>query len=283
MYNQNHRGGEFMDCKNKAIGIFDSGLGGLTAMKELMSVLPSEDIVYFGDTGRVPYGNRSVDTIIKYAEQDVNFLLQHNVKAIIAACGTVSSVATGLPHTLEVPFTGVVKPTCEAAVKATKNGRIGVIGTTATIGSHSYKKQIAELAPHIEVVEKDCPLFVPLVENGFTDPDDIIVHSVVERYVTELMEKSVDTVILGCTHYPLLKAAVSRIMGDGVTLIDSGRATALYTAELLKDKGLLREENREATYKFFVSDTPHNFESLAGIFLGRNIEKQVTQIDIEQY
>ena len=266
-----------------AIGVFDSGLGGLSAVKELMKALPHESIVYFGDTGRVPYGNRSKDTIIKYATQDVNFLLSHNVKAIVAACGTVSSVATDLSRTLCVPFTGVVNPTAEAAVKATKTGRIGVIGTTATINSHSYKKKINSINPDLEVWEQDCPLFVPLVENGFVEADDIIVKSVVEHYTKELKLHKVDTVILGCTHYPLLKKAIGNALGDEVTLIDSGQATALYTAKLLKDAELETTNTNHGEYKFFVSDTPDNFENMAGMFLSKDIRHKVTQIDIEQY
>lgn len=272
-----------MDKRDMAIGVFDSGLGGLSAVKELMKALPYEDIVYFGDTGRVPYGNRSRDTIIKYAAQDVNFLLSHNVKAVVAACGTVSSVATDLCRTLSVPFTGVVNPTAEAAVKATKTGRIGVIGTTATINSHSYKKKINSINPDLEVWEQDCPLFVPLVENGFTEADDIIVKSVVEHYIKELIKHKVDTVILGCTHYPLLKKAIGNAFGDEVTLIDSGQATALYTAKLLKDAGLETTNTNQGEYKFFVSDTPDNFENMAGMFLSKDIRHSVTQIDIEQY
>ena len=272
-----------MDIRDMAIGVFDSGLGGLSAVKELMNVLPAEDIVYFGDTGRVPYGNRSRDTIIKYAQQDVNFLLRNNVKMVIAACGTVSSVATGLSDSLSIPFTGVVDPTAKAAAAATKNGKIGVIGTTATINSHSYKKKIKEINPELEILEKDCPLFVPLVENGFTDPEDIIVKSVVEHYTKEFTLKGVDTVILGCTHYPLLTDAIAKVLGDGVTLIDSGRATAVYTAELLKNMNLESTAKSTGKYKFFVSDTPDNFANMAGMFLGRDMSHKVTQIDIEEY
>lgn len=272
-----------MDIKDMAIGVFDSGLGGLSAVKELMKVLPCENIVYFGDTGRVPYGNRSRDTIIKYAQQDVNFLLKNNVKMIIAACGTVSSVATGLSDSLSVPFTGVVAPTCYSAAKATKNGRIGVIGTTATINSHSYKMLLSEINGDLEIFEKDCPLFVPLVENGFTDPDDIIVKSVVEHYTRKFIENDIDTLILGCTHYPLLSEAIGKALGDRVTLIDSGQATAIYTAELLKSNGLETSRNTSGEYSFFVSDTPHNFEKMAGMFLSRDIHRKVTQIDIEEY
>lgn len=268
---------------NEPIGVFDSGLGGLTAVKELMNVLPHENIVYFGDTGRVPYGNRSKRTIIKYAQQDANFLLSRNVKFIIAACGTVSSVAGDLGGKIPVPFTGVVKPTAKAALKATKNGKIGVIGTSATIGSGSYKKEIEAHNPNVEVYQQDCPLFVPFVENGFTSEDDPLVVMMVERYLQKLKEIGVDTIILGCTHYPILKKVISKVMGSGVALVDSGRETALYTAELLKEKGLLNNGSENGTSSFYVSDTPDGFSHLAGIFLHRNIDENVEQIDIEQY
>ena len=269
--------------KNKAIGVFDSGLGGLTAVKELIKCLPNENIVYFGDTGRVPYGTRSKETIIKYATQDAKFLLNHNVKMIIAACGTVSSVASGLGDELPVKFTGVLEPTAISCAKATKSGSVAVLGTSATINSHSYKKLLEKINPHIKVYEQDCPLFVPLVENGFTDKDDIIVRSVVERYVSQFKDTEVDTVILGCTHYPLLKAAIAEVLGEKVTLIDSGRETALYTKKLLKEKNLLCDRCSEGEREFYVSDTPHNFEAVAGRFLGRNMKSSATRIDIEKY
>ena len=161
-------------ASNHPIGVFDSGVGGLTAVKELRALLPHEDIVYFGDTSRAPYGNRSRDTILRYARQDVNFLLSQKVKMIIAACGTVSSVAASMGQSLPVPFTGVVTPTCRAAVKATKNKRIGVIATAATIDSGSYRKELNALHPEIQVFEQPCPLFVPLVENAFIDPPPCI-------------------------------------------------------------------------------------------------------------
>lgn len=220
---------------SKPIGVFDSGLGGLTAVKELLHVLPHEDIVYFGDTGRVPYGNRSRETIIKYAEQDAGFLLSKGVKLLIAACGTVSSVASELGGRFRVPFTGVVAPTAAAAAAATKNGNIGVIGTTATIRSGSYKRALQKLSANIRVFQQDCPLFVPLVENNFLSPEDPVVTTIAARYLSWLKENGVDTIILGCTHYPMLKAAISKVMDNRVTLVDSGRETALYAARLLQD------------------------------------------------
>ena len=267
-----------------AIGVFDSGLGGLSAVKEFMNLLPNEKIVYFGDTGRVPYGTRSRDTIRKYAFQDANFLLTHDVKMIVAACGTVSSVAgSALEQKLSVPYTGVVNPTAYTAVRKTKNGKIGVIGTAATVGSHSYKLRLQKLDPSVEVFEQACPLFVSLVENGIIHRDDQITRLVVRRYMAELKEQEVDTVILGCTHFPLLREAISDYMGEDVALVDSGFETASYAAKVLGEKNLLSDDDTPKTPEFFVSDTPDGFESVAGLFLGRDMVHSVTQIDIEQY
>lgn len=267
----------------KAIGVFDSGLGGLTAVKELLNVLPQENVIYFGDTGRVPYGNRSQKTIKKYALQDASFLLTQNVKMIIAACGTVSSVVADLGEKLSVPFTGVVVPTAAAAVSSTHNGKIGVIGTSATIASGAYKREIEKLDSHISVYQKDCPLFVPLVENGLTSPSDPIVQLVVERYLAPMKETGIDTLILGCTHYPILAQAISRFVGERVRLIDSGRETALYAATMLNRHQLLNLSGQRGTASYYVSDTIENFSHLAGIFLGRNMNHTVTHVDIEQF
>ena len=267
-----------------AIGVFDSGLGGLSAVKEFLHVLPNEKIIYFGDTGRVPYGTRSRDTIKKYAFQDAHFLLENNVKMVVAACGTVSSVAGAqLEEKLPVPYTGVVNPTAYTAVRKTKNGRIGVIGTSATVNSHSYKKRLQKLDPKVEVFEQACPLFVPLVENGVIHRDDQITRLVVRRYLGELKEQGVDSLILGCTHFPLLRDAISDYMGESVELIDSGYETAIYAAKVLKEQELLNDDATVKTPEFYVSDTPEGFKNVAGLFLGRDMEHTVTQIDIEQY
>lgn len=267
-----------------AIGVFDSGLGGLSAVKEFLHVLPNEKIIYFGDTGRVPYGTRSRDTIKKYAFQDTRFLLENNVKIIVAACGTVSSVAgDALRSELSVPYTGVVNPTAFTAAHKTKNGRIGIIGTDATINSHSYKLRLEKLNPGFKVYEQACPLFVPLVENGFICRDDQIVRLVIRRYLSELKEQNIDTLILGCTHYPLLRNAISDFMGESVTLVDSGYETAVYSAKILKEQNLLNDDESVKSPQFYVSDTPDGFENVAGLFLGRDMEHTVTQIDIEQY
>ncbi len=272
-----------MSSRN-AIGVFDSGLGGLSAVKEFLHVLPNEKIIYFGDTGRVPYGNRSRDTINKYAFQDTAFLLKHNVKMVVAACGTVSSVAGDkLESSLSVPYTGVVNPTAYAAAHKTKNGKIGVIGTSATISSHSYKLRLEKLNPDFKVYEQACPLFVPLVENGLIDRNDKIAQLVVEKYLSQLKAEGIDTLILGCTHYPLLKDAISDYMGESVTLVDSGYETAVYAAKILKEQNLLNDDAKRKNPEFFVSDTPDGFENVAGLFLGRDMEHTVTQIDIEQF
>jgi len=267
---------------DNAIGIFDSGLGGLTAAKELVRVLPHENVIYFGDTARVPYGNKSRSTIIRYAQQDAYFLLSRGVKMIIAACGTVSSVATGLKDELPVPFTGVVIPTADAAVKATKNGRIGVIGTSATVNSGSYKKEILRQRKDLTVFQQDCPLFVSLVENSFISEKDDIVKLVVERYLSPLKAQGIDTLILGCTHFPIISKAISQYLGDGVTLIDSGRETALYAANILKEKGLLNKSDTQGTCRYYVSDTVEDFRKTAEIFLNRSVGDEVSHINLEQ-
>lgn len=275
-----------MDSKElskRPIGVFDSGVGGLSAVRELAKILPNEDIVYFGDTGRVPYGNRSRETIIRYAEQDISFLLASNVKMIIAACGTVSSVYEYKSDKLDIPFTGVVKPTSVSAVNATKNGRIGVIGTTATIKSGSYKKEINQLDPSIEVIGQDCPLFVPLVENGFINQDNEITKLAVEHYLTYLKKLKVDTVILGCTHYPLIKAAIGKFLGEEVKLIDSGRETAKYAATCLSNISALNTNTVQGEYSFNLSDSTDGFSEIARLFLGDEISYKVQQIDINKY
>lgn len=266
----------------QAIGVFDSGLGGLTAVKELIKVLPQENIVYFGDTARVPYGTRSDKTIKMYAHQDAEFLLSKGVKLIIAACGTVSSVAYELYDELPVPFTGVVIPTASAAVKATRNGKIGIIGTPATVNSSSYKKEILRQDDRITVFQQACPLFVPLVENGFISADDPIVKLTVERYLSEMKNEGIDTLILGCTHFPIIAKAISDYLGRGVTLIDSGKETALYAANILGNAGLLNTSNTIGSCKYYVSDTVEGFRKTADVFLGKSVEYEAAHINIDK-
>ncbi len=266
----------------QSIGVFDSGLGGLTSVKELIKVLPQENIIYFGDTARVPYGTRSEETIKKYARQDAGFLLSKGVKLIIAACGTVSSVATELGTELPVPFTGVVVPTATAAVNATRNGKIGIIGTSATINSGSYKKEILRQNDRITVFQQDCPLFVSLVETGFIAPDDEIVRLVAERYLCNMKKDGIDTLILGCTHFPIIAQAISDYLGGNVRLIDSGRETALYAANILGTRDLLNKSSTMGSCSYYVSDTVESFRRTAEIFLGKSVEDEVKHINIEQ-
>ncbi|MBQ3285643.1 MAG: glutamate racemase [Ruminococcus sp.] len=272
-----------MNSKLNAIGIFDSGLGGLTAVREIQKIMPNEDIVYFGDTGRVPYGSKSREAINKYARQDARFLKKMGVKLIVAACGTVSSVAPDLSEELGLPYTGVVYPTCFTAAQVTKNGKIGVIGTAATINSHSYKRRIQAKHPEFEVLEQHCQLFVSFVENGLVDPDDELVQMLVRRYMAPFKESSVDTIILGCTHFPLLAEAIQREMGENVTLIDSGKETAIYTKKILDEAGLLRDDGHKGEAYYYVSDTPADFEKFAGLFLQNSPENRVEHINIEEY
>lgn len=268
---------------NRPIGVFDSGLGGLTAVKQLEQVLPGESLVYFGDTGRVPYGSRGKDTILRYARQDMDFLLAQNVKAVLAACGTVSSVARSVGEALSVPYIDVIGPSARAAAAATKNGKIGVIGTAATIASDSYRSALLRINHKLEVYPQACPLFVSLVESGFVSPQDEVTRLVAERYLAPVRAAGVDTLILGCTHYPIIAPTVAGVMGRGVTLIDSGREAALALAQALKERDLLCEEGHRRQASYFVTDTPENFLNVAELFLGHSVEGRTQRIDIESY
>ncbi len=267
---------------NRCIGVFDSGLGGLTCVKQIMKELPDENLIYFGDTGRVPYGTRSAETIIKYSKADIRFLKSFDVKQIVVACGTVSSVALPvLAPEEETPMIGVVEATAMAAYRATKNGKIGIIGTPGTIGSCAYQKRIALENPDVEMISRACPLFVPLVENGhFNTP---VAKLVVEEYLSDIRAYGVDTLILGCTHYPLLRDAIAEFMGGDVTLVDAG-------AELAKElrRELHKEERHSAgrdaeQYRYYVSDNIESFAHLASVFLQSDVKGQVRKIEIERY
>ena len=266
---------------NRPIGVFDSGLGGLTVLKELENILPNESFVYFGDTGRVPYGSRSNETIISYARQDENFLLSKGVKYIVAACGTVSAVAADTANDLPVNFMGVVDNSVKSAVSATKNNKIGVIGTSATINNGAHKKQILRLLPEAEVVTADCPLFVPLVEEGFI-ADDVVVLEVARRYLKPMVDAGVDTLILGCTHYPLLLDAIRKVMGEKVNLINMGNSTALAVKEELTKLNMLSEPDNIPKREIYVSDITSGFDKVSKILLGENIEN-VNLVDINKY
>lgn len=263
------------------IGIFDSGLGGLTALKEIKKLLPREDIVYFGDTGRVPYGTKSRDTIVRYAMQDVRFLSQFSPEAVLVACGTVSSGAMNeLKAGFDTPIIGVVEATAEAAANATKNGKIGVIGTSATIKSGSYTKRLKEIDPTLEITEQACPLFVSLVENGFIDDGNEITRLTCKKYLASIRAAGCDTLILGCTHYPIISYEIARAL-PGVTLINSGRESARMLANELEARGILGGGSGRVDY--YVSDDTEEFSQNARIFLGEDINGNVHYADIGKY
>ena len=266
---------------NRPIGVFDSGLGGLTVVRELLERLPHEDIVYFGDTGRVPYGSRSPEMVKRYAMQDCELLLKQDVKCIIAACGTVSSVADEVLRALPIPAMGVVEPTVAAALNATKNGRIGVIGTAVTVRSASFENAIKKARPDAQVFAQACPVLVTLVESGWIDEHNPATEAVAERYLKPLMDQKIDTLILGCTHFPLLAPIISRILGEDVMLINSGAATAAEYASLLHKHGMLSETSNAGNCQFFVSDQPYNFTRVAEMFLGRAVCEDVRQVNVE--
>lgn len=266
----------------RPIGVFDSGLGGLTAVRQLRRLLPGEDIVYFGDTGRVPYGSRGRSTILQYARQDIRFLLSRKVKFIMAACGTVSSTypdeeAARLP----VPYAGVVEAAARAAARATRNRRVGVIGTAATIRSGSYTARLRQLVPGVEIFARACPLFVPLVENGFVEDGNRVTQLVIEQYLTDIRDAGVDTLILGCTHYPLLKKMIGDFVGEQVRLIDPGKEAAISLAGRLAPMGLENGRTEGGTVRYYVSDTPDTFAELETLFLGQYAGGPVEQIAIE--
>lgn len=267
---------------NRSIGVFDSGLGGLTAVKQIMRELPDESIIYFGDTGRVPYGPRSREIIIKYSKNDINFLLSKDVKLIVVACGTVSS--TALPEIrgdYSIPIIGVVEPTAAAALAATRNGRIGIIGTNGTIKSGAYEKVLKKGCSDIATFSRACPLFVPLAENGHFDTK--VAELVTAEYLEEIKKQDVDTLIMGCTHYPLLKKTIGAFMGDNVTLIDAGAEVAKEVKRHFDDNDLHSHKHDEKQYQYYVSDDVGSFSELGGIFLNKKIDGQVEKIDIEKY
>lgn len=269
---------------NRAIGVFDSGMGGLTTVRELTRLLPGEDIIYFGDTGRVPYGSRSPETVLKYARQDVAFLRTFDLKAIVIACGTVSSIALEtLAAENPLPVVGVVEPAVKTAAAATKSGKIGLIGTRSTIQSGAYERRLQEIYPGVTVTARACPLFVPLVENGRFAPDDPLAQLVVGEYLEPFLPPAVDTLILGCTHYPLLTDAIAQYLGPEVRLINSGAACAARVVELLERTDGKSAKASGGVHRYFVSDSTADFSALASIFLGENVTGHVEQVAIERY
>ena len=267
---------------NRPIGVFDSGLGGLTAVAEIRKILPSENIIYFGDTSRVPYGGRSKEILLKYARQDVAFLRSFDIKAIVVACGTVSTTALPvLREENDLPLLGVVEPACRRAVKLTKSKRIGMIATAASVRSGTYEAVIRDLDPDAQVISRACPLFVPLVENGRCNRGDVVIETVAREYLEPLKAAGIDTLILGCTHYPLLTDVIADVMGQNITLINAGAEAAWELKRTLTAQDLLAQERLGET-ALYASDLGGDFKELAGYFLQEEVP-QVQPVDIDRY
>ncbi|MGE5498438.1 MAG: glutamate racemase [Syntrophothermus sp.] len=268
----------FME-KEKPIGIFDSGIGGLTVVKRVASILPTENIVYFGDTARVPYGGKSNTTVIEYSKQDARFLIKKNVKVIVVACNTASSVALeDLRREFNVPVIGMIEPGAEFALRETKNGRIGVIGTNTTINNQAYSKAIKSRNPGVEVFEKACPLFVPLVEEGWIEQE--ATRLIAEEYLKEFKSLGIDTLVLGCTHYPILAGVIQSVIGENVKLVDSGIAAASVVKSELQRIGFETNSFSNGLQDYYVSDIPQKFSEIASVFMGKPLE-HIRKIDME--
>jgi glutamate racemase len=251
----------------KAIGIFDSGVGGLTVLKALMAALPRENTIYLGDTARVPYGIRSPETVTRYSFENTRFLLAQEIKMLVVACNTASAISLGaVKKEFPLPVIGVLGPGARAAAAATRSRRVGVIGTEATIASGAYELAIRALAPDIEVFSRACPLFVPLVEEGWFDNE--VAELAARRYLEPFRTSGIDTLVLGCTHYPLLKGLIGRVMGAGIMLIDSATETAREVAGVLDKLHWERPDRGDVVRRYFVTDAPARFEQIGKLFLG---------------
>ena len=266
----------------RPIGVFDSGLGGLTTVKKLAEMLPGEYIIYLGDTGRVPYGSRSRETIIKYACQAAEFLAGYDIKAMVIACNTACTSAFDiLEKSYDIPVYEVVSAPAEAAILNSRNKKIGVIGTSATIRSGAYEAAIKKIASDFHVYSEACPLFVPLVENGRNADDDIAALEIAKGYLSDLRGKGVDTLILGCTHYPLLRGVISKVMGSEVVLIDSGAETAKQVADDLRWRECLSSAGSGGVIRYFVTDSTEGFSELASRYLESDVFGLVEQVTLE--
>ena len=255
----------------RPIGVFDSGVGGLTVLREIMEMMPYEDVIYFGDTARIPYGSKSEQTVKKFAYQCAKFLYDKGVKTIVIACNTASAVAIDyLKDRFDIPVIGVIEPGARGAVEATKNGRIGVIGTYATIGSSAYQNKIMEKMPEAEIVGIPCPLFVPIVEEGWEYSE--VARLTARQYFTELMEHDVDSLVLGCTHYPILRHTIGQVLGEKVCLVNPAFETAKELKEPLRENGMTKNDFVKAVYRYYVSDAPEKFRRIGGNFLKKEIE-----------
>ena len=266
---------------NRPIGVFDSGVGGLTVLKEMMQLIPEESVVYFGDSGRAPYGTKSKEVVIKYTFQDIRFLLDQDIKMIVVACNTAS--ACSIEHvrsTFDIPVIEVIVPGAVTAVRTTKNKRVGVIGTSATISSGVYEKAINRIDGSIDIISKACPLFVNLVEEGWFDND--IALRIAEEYLTPLKNQGIDTLVLGCTHYPILQSTIAKVMGEDVMLVSSALEAAKVVKELMDSNGIARDNKVKPVYRYYTSDSVEKFEALGRSILERDITS-AQKVDIEKY
>ena len=267
----------------RPIGVFDSGLGGLTAARQLRRILPSENIIYFGDTARVPYGNRGRETLLKYARQDMRFLRSFDLKAVVIACGTISTnCLEALQSENDIPIVGVVAPAVRRAAGISRRRRVGLVATRASVNSGAYERAFRRLDPELSVHSLACPLFVPLVEEGRCQPGDIVVETVAREYLAPLLAEGIDTLVLGCTHYPLLAEVIGEIAGEDVALVDVGAEAAGACRDLLAAGDALTDR-KEGSITFCTSDRAVDFQRLASLFLGEDAAGPVQQIDITGY
>ena len=266
--------------RTNPIGIFDSGIGGLTVLKAVSRLMPNENIVYFGDTARVPYGSKSNDTVIEYSLQAANFLLRKNIKLLVIACNTASSVALKeLKRFLTIPVIGMIEPGAKAALQESKKGIIGIIGTRATINNKAYSNELKKLNPKVKVFEQACPLFVPLAEEGWLDHK--VTQLVAKEYLSELREKNIDSLVLGCTHYPILIDTIQKVIGKNVKLIDSGTPAARLVEDYLNGRQLRNQSVHQGHSEFYVSDVPAKFREVAERFLGKKI-MHMHKVELEE-
>ena len=263
---------------NKSIGVFDSGIGGLTVVKEIIRLLPEENLVYLGDTARVPYGTKSRSTVIRYAESNTNFLLSKGIKILIVACNTASAYSLDtLKNKLTIPVIGVIEPGAKKAAEVTSTGNIGVIGTPSTIRSGAYSRALLNINSKLNIIQKPCPLFVPLAEEGWHDGD--IALRIAEEYLGELLEQGIDVLILGCTHYPLLKETIKKVTGNGVELVDSAEETSIELFNLLESGRINKTEDNGLIRDFYLTDDSETFVAISSKFLGKEIgEIKVTDL-----
>jgi len=261
-----------LENNDKSIGIFDSGVGGLTVVKEILNLLPNENLVYLGDTARVPYGTKSKSTVIKYAESNANFLLSRGIKILVVACNTASAYSLEkLRENISIPVIGVIEPGAKKAASSTRNGNIAVIGTPSTIRSNAYSKALHNIDPKLKVFSKACPLFVALAEEGWHQGE--ITRKIIETYLDDLLKENIDVMILGCTHYPLLKSAIKEVAGENVLLIDSAEETAKEINEKITPVSIENNNENNSKYEFYLTDDSESFVRIAGKFLGREISE----------